>query len=54
MENTLLIFSTFNANKEIWKPQIYTHVFLVNMTLEKPPWGKPVEDKFYYGDLKQI
>jgi hypothetical protein len=43
-----------NADKEICKPQIYTQIFLVNMTLEKPPWGKPVEEKFYYGDLKQI
>jgi hypothetical protein len=34
--------------------KIYTQVFLVNMTLEKPPWGKPVEEEFYYGDLKQI
>jgi hypothetical protein len=53
-ENALSIFSTFNADKEICKPKIYTQVFLVNMTLEKPPWRKPVEEKFYYGDLKPI
>ena len=30
------------------------HVFLVNMTLEKPPWGKPVGYIYIYiyGDLK--
>jgi hypothetical protein len=24
------------------------------MALEKFPWGKLVEEKFYYGDLKKI
>jgi hypothetical protein len=33
--------------------RIYTQVFLVNMTLEKPPWGKPVEEKIYYGVLEK-
>jgi len=28
--------------------------FLVNVTLEKPPWGKPVEDEIYYRALREI
>jgi hypothetical protein len=24
------------------------------MTLEKPPWGKPVEEEIYYGALREI
>jgi hypothetical protein len=24
------------------------------MTLEKPPWGKPVEDEIYYRALREI
>jgi hypothetical protein len=32
----------------------YTQGFLVNMTLEKPPWGKPVEEEIYYGALREI
>jgi hypothetical protein len=27
---------------------------LVNKTLEKPPWGKPVEDEIYYRSLREI
>jgi len=27
-------------------------MFLVNMTLEKPPWGKPVWSKMYIEGLK--
>jgi hypothetical protein len=30
-----------------------TQGFLVNMTLEKPPWGKPVEEEIYYGVLEK-
>jgi hypothetical protein len=31
----------------------YTQVFLVNMTLEKPPWGKTVREQIYYGVLEK-
>jgi hypothetical protein len=31
-----------------------THVFLVNMTLEKPPWGKPVEEEYLLWRQKEI
>jgi hypothetical protein len=32
---------------------IYTQVFLVNMTLQNPPWGILVEEQIYYGDLRE-
>jgi hypothetical protein len=32
----------------------YTQGFLVNMTLEKPPSAKPVQEEIYYGALKEI
>jgi hypothetical protein len=35
-----------NADNKISKPQKFTQRFLVNMTLEKPPRGKPVKRKF--------
>jgi hypothetical protein len=37
-----------NANHKI-----FTQVFLVNMTLEKPHGENQLEEKFYYGDLMQ-
>ena len=32
----------------------YTQGFLVNVTLENPPWGKPVEEEIYYGARREI
>jgi hypothetical protein len=28
-------------------------MFLVNMTLEKPPWGKPVRDRCIYLEISK-
>jgi hypothetical protein len=45
---------TLNADNKHAHHIIFAHQFLVNMTLENPPWGKPVEEEIYYGALREI